>query len=209
MFDHAFQDFVTLLAVYNPTGIVPQYLFFTRRASPEVRKKLALRSVAIATAILVAFIVLGQILLEALQITLPSFSIAGGLVLLIISLRTIFEGVHDDLAEEEEKEASLASARDLAVFPLATPLIAGPGGILVVVLLTDNHRFGAPEQAVTTLMLLVVLGFTFLVLRAAETVQRVLGVTGINVVSRVSGLVLAALAVETILDGIRTSFSLI
>lgn len=180
MFDHAFQDW----------------------------KKLALRSVAIATTILVGFIVLGQFLLEALEISLPSFSIAGGLVLLVISLRTIFEGVHEDLAEEEEKEASLASTRDLAVFPLTTPLIASPGGILVVVLLTDNHRFGAPEQAVTTLMLLVVLVFTFLVLRAAETVQRVLGVTGINVVSRVSGLVLAALAVETILDGIRTSFSL-
>lgn len=208
MFDHAFEDFVTLLAVYNPTGIVPEYLYFTRDVTPEARKRLALRSVLIATAILVAFIVLGQILLEALGISLPSFSIAGGVVLLVISLRAIFEGVHDELAQEEKKAATSRGGRDLAVFPLATPLIAGPGGILVVVLLTDNNRFSVPEQAVTALMLLVVLLFTYLVLRAAERVQRVLGITGISVVSRVSGLILAALSVETILDGIRETFSL-
>jgi len=206
MFDHAFEDFVTLLAVYNPVGIVPEYLYFTRDVPPDERKRLALRSVLIATAILFAFLVLGQVLLEALGISLPSFSIAGGVVLLVISLRAIFEGVHDEVAVEEKKAAT--GVRDLAVFPLATPLIAGPGGILVVVLLTDNNRFSWPEQTVTALMLLVVLLFTYLVLRAAESVQRVLGVTGISVVSRVSGLILAALSVETILDGIRETFSL-
>ncbi len=207
MFDHAFEDFVTLLAVYNPVGIVPEYLYFTRDVPPEDRKRLALRCILIATAILLAFLVLGQILLEALDIGLPSFSIAGGVVLLVISLRAIFEGVHDEVAEEEKKAAT-GGVRDLAVFPLATPLIAGPGGILVVVLLTDNNRFSAPEQVVTASMLLVVLLFTYIVLRAAESVQRVLGVTGISVVSRVSGLILAALSVETILDGIRETFSL-
>ncbi len=129
------------------------------------------------------------------------------MVLLVISLRAIFEGVHDEVAEEEKKAAT-GGVRDLAVFPLATPLIAGPGGILVVVLLTDNNRFSVPEQVVTASMLLVVLLLTYLVLRAAESVQRALGVTGISVVSRVSGLILAALSVETILNGIRETFSL-
>lgn len=161
----------------------------------------------IATLILVAFIVLGQILLEALGIGLASFSIAGGLVLLIISLREIFEDV-DEKLPEDEKQAGTGGTRDLAVFPLATPLIAGPGGILVVVLLTDNNRFSIPEQAVTMLMLFVIMFLTCLALLAAETVQRILGMTGINVVSRVFGLVLAALSVETILDGIREAFSL-
>jgi multiple antibiotic resistance protein len=151
-------------------------------------------------------LILGQILLEALGTGLPSFSIAGGVVLLVISLRAIFEGVHDEVAEEEKKAAS--GFRDLAVFPLATPLVAGPGSILVVALLTDNNRFSWPEQTVTVSMLLVVLLFTYLVLRAAESVQRVLSVTGISVVSRVSGLILAALSVETILDRIRETFSL-
>jgi multiple antibiotic resistance protein len=92
------------------------------------------------------------------------------------------------------------------VFPLATPLIAGPGGILVVVLLTDNYKYSIPEQAVTTLMLLVVMVLTCLVLLTGESIQRYLGLTGINMMSRISGLILAALSVETILDGVTSRF---
>jgi len=205
MFDHAFEDFVTLYAIFNPTGIVPSYIHFTQHVPAQDKGRLALKAIVIATLILVAFIVLGQILLEALEISLPSFSIAGGLVLLVIALRMIFESVEETA---EPNAAALHHSQNLAVFPLATPLIAGPGGILVVVLLTDNYRFSVPEQAVTTLVLLVVMVLTYFALRAAGTVQRLLGTTGINVSSRILGLVLAALAVETILDGIRTSFSL-
>jgi multiple antibiotic resistance protein len=100
------------------------------------------------------------------------------------------------------------SLRKLAVFPLATPLIAGPGGILVVVLLPDNYKYNILEQAVTTLMLLLVMIFTCLVLLTGESIQRHLGLTGINVMSRISGLILAALSVETILDGITSRFQL-
>ena len=92
------------------------------------------------------------------------------------------------------------------MFPLATPLIAGPGGILVVVLLTDNYKHNIPEQVVTTLMLLVVMVLTCLVLLTAERIQRQLGLTGINVMSRISGLILAALSVETSLDGLTSRF---
>jgi multiple antibiotic resistance protein len=162
----------------------------------------------IATAILIAFIVLGQILLEALGITLPSFNIAGGIVLLVISLRMIFESTQQTAGEDkEDKDRSSASLKELAVFPLATPLIAGPGGILIVVLLTDNNQFSIPEQAATTLVLLAIMAFTCLVLISAEKVQRVLGITGINMLSRVSGLVLAALSVETIQDAISASIA--
>jgi multiple antibiotic resistance protein len=207
LFDHAFLDFINLFVVFNPTGIVPQYLYFTRYVPPEAKTRLALRCVLIATAILVAFIVLGQFLLEALGIGLPAFDIAGGVVLLVIAVRMIFEDVEETAGEDKEAEKwTPDSLRKLAVFPLATPLIAGPGGILIVVLLTDNHRFGIPEQAVTTLMLLVVMAFTFLVLLTAENIQRALGITGINMMSRVSGLILAALSVETILDGVTDRF---
>jgi multiple antibiotic resistance protein len=89
----------------------------------------------------------------------------------------------------------------------ATPLIAGPGGILIVVLLTDNNKYSIPEQAVTTLVLLAIMVFICVVLLAADTVQRVLGITGINMMSRVSGLILAALSVETIQDGISASIA--
>jgi multiple antibiotic resistance protein len=206
--EHAFHDFINLFVVFNPTGIVPQYLYFTRNVPPESRRELAIRCVLIATAILIAFIVLGQILLEALGITLPSFNIAGGIVLLVISLRMIFESTQQTAGEDkEDKDRGSASLKELAVFPLATPLIAGPGGILIVVLLTDNNHFSIPEQTATTLVLLAIMAFTYLVLLSAEKVQRLLGITGINMMSRVSGLILAALSVETIQDGISASIA--
>jgi multiple antibiotic resistance protein len=156
----------------------------------------------------VAFIVAGQLLLEALGIGLPAFKIAGGMVLLVISVRMILEDV-DETAGGDDKElhaVSSSSIRKLAVFPLATPLIAGPGGILVVVLLTDNYKYSILEQGVTTLMLLVVMVITCLVLLTGESIQRHLGLTGINMMSRISGLILAALSVETILDGVTSRF---
>jgi len=211
LFSHAFYDFINLFVVFNPTGIVPQYLYFTRHVPPESKRPLAVRCVLIATIILIVFIIFGQILLEALGITLPSFNIAGGIVLLVISLRMIFESINQTAGENEEAKAVQSlnpnSLKELAVFPLATPLIAGPGGILIVVLLTDNNNFSIPEQAVTTLMLLAIMAFTCLVLLAAEKVQRVMGITGINMMSRVSGLILAALSVETIQDGISASIA--
>jgi multiple antibiotic resistance protein len=207
VFEHRlFTDFVTLFVVINPINLIPYFVLFTRHQPPKERQRTALRSVVIAAAILVVFIVLGQILLEALGIHLPSFSIAGGLVLLAISLRTILAS--EQGPEEEEKEQSSGHARDVAVFPLATPLIAGPGAILAVVLLTDNEQFGFVEQAQTTLVMLAILAITYVVLLAAGPIQRILGTTGADVVSRVLGLILAALSVEIVIEGIRASFSL-
>jgi multiple antibiotic resistance protein len=208
LFNHAFYDLINLFVVFNPTGIIPQYLYFTEHVAHKDRRALAIRCVSIATVILVGFIVLGQLLLEALGIGLPAFKIAGGVVLLVISVRMILEDI-DETAAADDKElhaVSSSSLRKLAVFPLATPLIAGPGGILVVVLLTDNYKHDILEQTVSTLMLLVVMVCTCLVLLTGERIQRQLGLTGINVMSRISGLILAALSVETILDGVGSRF---
>jgi multiple antibiotic resistance protein len=208
LFNHAFYDLINLFVVFNPTGIIPQYLYFTEHVPHKDRRTLAIRCVSIATVILVVFIVVGQLLLEALGIGLAAFKIAGGLVLLVISVRMILEDV-DETAGGDDKElhaVSSSSIKKLAVFPLATPLIAGPGGILVVVLLTDNYKYSILEQGVTTLMLLVVMVLTCLVLLTGESIQRHLGLTGINMMSRISGLILSALSVETILDGVTSRF---
>jgi multiple antibiotic resistance protein len=208
LFNHAFYDLINLFVVFNPTGIIPNYLYFTEHVPHKDRRTLAIRCVSIATVILVAFIIVGQLLLEALGIGLPAFKIAGGIVLLVISVRMILEDV-EQTAGEDDKElhaVSSSSIRKLAVFPLATPLIAGPGGILVVVLLTDNYKYSILEQAMTTLMLLVVMVITCLVLLTGESIQRRLGLTGINMMSRISGLILSALSVETILDGVTSRF---
>jgi multiple antibiotic resistance protein len=175
----------------------------TRHHSPESRRRAAIRGVVIAAAILIAFIVVGQILLEALGITLPSFSIADGLVLLAISLQRVL--TTENIQVDEEAKSS-GEVRHVSVFPLATPYIAGPASILAAVLLTDNQKFGFVEQAQTTLVMLFILALTCAVLLAARTVQRLLGATDADVISRISGLILAALAVETILQGIRASF---
>ena len=206
MFDHhIFTDFVYLLVVIDPLSLVPEYISITRQHSPQSRRRTAIRASVIAASILVAFIIVGQILLEALGISLPSFSIAGGLVLLAVSLQRVL--TTEDIQVDEEAKIS-GEVRDVSVFPLATPYIAGPAAILAVVLLTDNEKFGFAEQAQTTLVMLFILTLTCAVLLAAGPVQRLLGATGADVISRISGLILAALAVETILQGIRASFSL-
>lgn len=210
MFDHAFYDLVTLFVVFNPTGIVPQYLYFTQHVPDKDRRGLAIRCVSIATVVLVASIVFGQLLLEELGIGLPAFKIAGGIVLLVISVRMILEDVNEAAGQQAGKDREVVETSDslkrLAVFPLATPLIAGPGAILVVVLLTDNNRYTILEQAETTLMLLLIMVFTCFVLMMGASIQRYLGITGINMMSRISGLILAALSVETILDGVAGRF---
>ena len=169
------------MEVVDPVSLVPEFIAITRHESPESRRRTAIRGIVIAAAILIAFIVVGQILLEALGITLPSFSIAGGQVLLAISLQRDLttEDVH---ADEEAKRSG--EVRDVSVFPLAV------------------------EQAQTTQVMLFILALTCALLLSAGTVQRLLGATGADVISRISGLILAALAVETILQGIRASFSL-
>ncbi|MDQ3658805.1 MAG: MarC family protein [Actinomycetota bacterium] len=212
MFDHVLYDFVHLFVIFNPVGIVPQFLYFTRNVPVRERRALTIKCVVIATSILVTFIVLGQITLEALGIGIPAFSIAGGLVLFIISMRMIFESVDEPVEKEKGLMAGLSNSTDLAVFPLATPLIAGPGGIMVVVLLTNNSKESLPDQVATTLVLLVIMVLTCLVLLASGTLLRVLGKTGISVASRMLGLILAALSVQTVLTGlldtVRTAFSL-
>ena len=204
MKDSIITDAVTLYAVLDPIATVPLFLSATRDQSPASRRRIAARATVIAAAILIIFIVLGQIFLKALGISLPSFQIAGGLVLLAVGMKMIFSEVPS--AEKNSESKGAQSSGDIAVFPIAMPFIAGPAAIMAVVMLTDNDRFSIPQQAETTAVLLVILLIVYLALVAADRIQRVLGETGINVMSRVMGLILAALAVEAILGGLRQAF---
>lgn len=201
MFQHFLQDAVTLFVVIDPIGLVPIFIAITQKEPTVSRRRIAALGVGISTLILLAFLVMGQVLLEALEISLPAFRTAGGILLLIVGLQMV-------LQESSVHSASTdpTSSIDLAVFPLATPLIAGPGGIMSVVLLTDNTKFGVMDQLLTALALLSVLLITFIALLSAEYIQKVLGRTGVNVITRILGLLLAALAMETILAGIKGYF---
>lgn len=202
MFDSLVVQFVVLWAVIDPIGSIPVYLTKTVGLSVEDRRKIARKAVMISTGILIFFLIAGQALLEAMQIPLTAFQIAGGLVLLLFALTMIFgEG-------KPEQEIKLSSnLNELAVYPLAVPSIASPGAMMAIVLLTDNHRFSLFDQTMTTLIMLSVLLITYLLFLAANRIQRWIGNTGAAVISRVMGLILAAVAINNMLVGIRDFFT--
>jgi multiple antibiotic resistance protein len=196
-------DAITLFVVINPIGLVPLFLALTRDHTPEHRRQIALRSILISTGILVVFVVIGQLLLDGLGVGVAAFRVGGGLVLLLVALRMVISETDTRTSSVREPEGG---PRDIAVFPLALPLIAGPGAVMAVVLLTDNDQFTVVEQAGTTAVLLGVLALTYVFMRSASVIQRWIGMTGANVLSRVLGLVLTALAAETILSGLHAFF---
>jgi multiple antibiotic resistance protein len=196
--------FILLFAIIDPIGTVPIFLSVTSRIEKQARRKIAFRAVAIAAGILLFFIIVGQILIEHMDISLPAFQVAGGLVLLVFALSMIFRndshGTSAAISTEEE-------LRHAAVFPLAIPAIASPGAILAVVLLTDNHVYTVAQQAITTSIVLLVLGIVLGLLLMADKIQRTIGTTGITVVTKIMGLLLCGIAAESILAGIKAYFS--
>jgi len=183
--------------VIDPIGTLPVFFFATRGVPRRLHWRLAVRAVAVAAVVLLAFLVGGQWLLEALGLGLGSFQIAGGIVLFLFALTMIFGEAKPAREIEEAERDHLAGA----VFPLAIPSIASPGAMLAIVILTDNHRHSIPDQAVTGAILLAILGLTLLVLLLAQPLRRLIGDTGANVVSRVMGMILATVAVDSVLHG--------
>jgi len=197
MIRQAAGDFLMLLVTIDPIGTVALFVPLTAVLSVRERRAIARKAVLVAGGVLLAFLVAGEIVLAHLGIRLLAFQLAGGVILFLFGLQMVFgKGVLSEHAVAEP-------GRDLAVFPLALPGIASPGAITAVVLLTDNHRHSISEQVVTALVLLLVLALTLALLYAANMIHGVLGDTGANVLIRVLGLVLAALATEQIVAGIE------
>jgi len=140
-------------------------------------------------------VVLGQIILDAMGIRLLSLKVAGGIILFLFGLRMLFGSVSREIDSHEK-------GRDLAVFPLAVPSIAGPGAIMAVILLTDNDVYSVPEQIQTAVVLLVVLGLTYVLLLVSDAILRVIGRPGAAILTRVMGILLAALSVELVLSAL-------
>ena len=192
------RQFITLFVVIDPIGTLPVFLFAAQSVPRKLHRRLAIRAVAVAALVLIAFLVVGQVLIEGLGLRLGSFQIAGGLILFLFALSMIFGHTKPEREIEEAERDHMAGA----VFPLAMPSIASPGAMLAIVILTDNRSNSLAEQAVTTGLLLVVLLLTLGVLLMASHVQRLIGATGASVVSRVMGLILATVAVDSVLGGI-------
>jgi multiple antibiotic resistance protein len=202
---HALYSFVTLFVVVDPIGTATIFGGLTRGASDAFRRRMAYRGTVIASALLFGFAFLGTPLLTALGITLPALSIAGGILLFLLAVDMVFarpSGIRNP-TRPEQKEA--AQSADISVFPLAIPLLAGPGALTSVVLLME--RAASPLEAAGVIAaLLGVMLLTLAALLGVSSVMRLLGVTGANVVSRVLGIVLAALAAQLVLDGLTEAF---
>lgn len=198
------QQFAAITAVIDPIGTIPVYLAVTASVAVERRRGVAIRAVLIAALVLIGFLVVGQPVLDAIGIHLLSFQIAGGIVLFLFALTMIFG--------ESKPETELAqmdvSDGERAVFPLAIPSIASPGAMLAVVIMTDNDLHTIGEQVVTAGIVLVVLAITLLLLLAAMPIQRMIGNAGASIISRVMGLLLAAIAVDNVIAAIAERFGI-
>ncbi|MDP7241276.1 MAG: MarC family protein [Rhodospirillales bacterium] len=197
--------FTTFFATIGPVDAAAVFAALTPNATPRQRRAMAIKGTLIAAAVLIVFMLFGNDLLAHLGITLAAMRTAGGILLLLIAIDMVFarhSGGTSATADESEEAGHKA---DISVFPLATPMIAGPGAMGAVVLLSAESQGDLERQAVVMAALLAVLALTFLLLLIAGGVQRVLGVTGSNVITRVVGVLLAALAVQFIFDGIAAS----
>ena len=195
----------TFFATLGPADLVLVYAALTERNTRAERTGMALRGVLIATGILLFFAVFGQALLSIFGITLPALRIAGGVLLLLISIDMVFARHSGGTGTTREEEDEARTRPDISVFPLATPLIAGPGAISATILLVDAGRaFSLPWIEVVVAML-AILVLCYLAMLVAIPIQRLLGITGLAVVSRVVGVLLAALAMQFLIDGIKTA----
>lgn len=196
-----FTKIMFLIAVIDPLGSVPVYMEATKELDALHKRKVAVRASILAFFILLFFILVGQLILEGMDVTLDAFQISGGVILFLFALTMIFgEG------KPESEKHLIKDYKHVTVFPVAIPSIASPGAIMAVVLLTDNHVFSISQQALTTALVAVVIGLTMLLLMAANVVQKRIGDYGITVISKVMGLILAAYAVQSILSGLKDFF---
>ena len=192
----------TLLVVVDPVGLAPTFIGITEGMSAKLRHQVALRAALIAGMILIGSALIGNWLLDRLAISLSAFRIAGGLLLFSIATEMVF-GVRLRRESEAAEQAVEERARNIAAFPLAIPLMAGPGAITATVLLAGRADADTVLLALLLVVVIVVAVACYLAFLFAVRLGRILGVTGNIVLSRLLGVILAALAVQYVIDGIR------
>jgi multiple antibiotic resistance protein len=198
--------FTTLFVIIDPPGMTPMFLALTQGMSPAQRRVIAIRSVLIAFILMIAFILIGESLLGFIGVSMPAFRIAGGILLFLTALEMLFQK-RQARREDNATEGGTEHHDDPSVFPLAMPLIVGPGAITTLILLAGQAE-GVSDfvgiVGVAAAVLMCLLGFLF----ASNIVERALGKTGLNIVTRLLGMLLAALAIQFVLDGISQSFGI-
>ena len=204
--DGSISALVTLLVVVDPIGLVPSYLAITHGLPQRARRSVALHATLIAAAILVGSALVGDWLLRTLSIGLPAFRIAGGLLLFSIASEMVF-GVRTERQSQEAEQAIEEHVRNMAAFPLAIPLMAGPGAITATILLASRSEGDGMRLAILLAVIVIVLVLCFVVFALAARIAKRLGVIANIVASRLLGVLLAALAVQYVVDGVRAALS--
>ena len=204
--DFLISAFVTLVVVVDPIGLVPSYLAITHGLPQRARRSVALRATLIAAGILAGSALIGDWLLRVLSIGLPAFRIAGGLLLFSIASEMVF-GVRIERQSQQAEQAIEEHVRNIAAFPLAIPLMAGPGAITATILLAARSDRDSMRLAILLGVIVAVLAICFVVFTLAARISRWLGVTANVVASRLLGVLLAALAVQYVIDGVRSALA--
>lgn len=197
---------VTLAVIIDPPGCAPIFSSLTAGAAPAQRRAMAYRAVLVAAAILVGFAAVGEAFLSALGISLDAFRIAGGIMLFLIAADMVFEK-RTERRERRADELAQNHVEDVSVFPMAIPMIAGPGSIASIMLLTSEAS-GPAASAAVFVALAIVLGATLLALLMAGPLMRLVGHRVEAMITRLLGVILAALAAQFVIDGIRGAFNL-
>lgn len=193
--------FTTMFIIMDPPGLVPVFIALTQGMSAEQRRAIAVRACIVAGALMILFLFVGEAVLGFIGISMDAFRIAGGILLFLTALDMLFQRRQARRADNAA-EGQAEHQDDPSVFPLALPLIVGPGAITTIILLAGNATSAADFGAIAGVLMAVLL-ITFLAFLVAPTIERALGKTGLNIVTRVLGMLLAALAVQFVLDGLR------
>lgn len=205
MIETAAVALTTLFATIGPFDVAAMFAALTAENSKRHRRLMAICGTIIATVVLLVFALFGNVLLSSMGISLAALSTAGGILLLLIGIEMVFARGSSGTGPTSEEELEAASKKDISVFPIATPLIAGPGTMGAVIVLMANAEDDLARQVIIIGSLLIILSITFLSLLLAGQIQRFFGVTGMGVISRVMGVLLSALALQFIFDGIAHS----
>jgi multiple antibiotic resistance protein len=198
---------VALLVVVDPIGLAPIFLALTEGMTNAARRRVAVRAGLIALCVLAGFALAGRWLLAQLGITLPAFRIAGGLLLFAIAFEMVYGRRSDRQSRTAEQAAHEDHAKHIAAFPLAIPLLAGPGAITATLLLTGQTGGNPALLAALLVVIAIVIGIALIVFCLAVPIARVIGTTGNLVLSRLLGIILAALAVQFVIDGLRAALA--
>ena len=193
--------FTTLFIIIDPPGLAPVFIALTQGMAPAKRRAIAVRACVVAAILMMVFLLSGEAVLSFIGISMDAFRIAGGILLFLTALDMLFQR-RQARRQDSAAEGHAEHEDDPSVFPLALPLIVGPGAITTVILLAGSAQ-GATDLGIIAAVVLSVIAIVFVAFLAAPAIEHALGKTGLNIVTRLLGMLLAALAVQFVLDGLR------